>query len=39
MLSCDESLTAYLRDVSSKTNREFYQKVCLFVFLYRDCLN
>ena len=24
MLSCDEALTAYLREISSKTNAEFY---------------
>lgn len=39
MLSCDESLTAYLRDVSSKTNADYYAKVLTFILLYRDCLN
>lgn len=39
MLSCDEALTAYLRDVSSKTNAEFYEKALYFVLLYRECLN
>ncbi len=39
MLSCDEALTAYLREVSSKTNQEFYVRALFFVLLYRDCLN
>lgn len=39
MLNCNESLAAYLRDVSSKTNSQFFAKVCLFVILYRECLN
>ena len=39
MLSCDEAFTAYLRDVASQTNIEFYSKVSQFILLYRDCLN
>ena len=39
MLSCDEAMTAYLRDVSSKTNLDFYGKATYFIILYRDCLN
>ena len=39
MLSADEAMTAYLREVSGKANAEFYTKIVSFVILYRECLN
>lgn len=39
MLSTDEILALYLRDVASKTNQVFYKTMLRFVFLYRECLN
>ena len=39
MLSCDEALTIYLRDVSAVVSEAFYSKVLFFVMLYRECLS
>jgi len=39
MLSADEVLGLYLRDVASKTNEMFYRTMIKFILLYRDCLN
>ena len=39
MMSCDEAMTAFLRDISSKVNLEFYKTVLMFTLLYRDCMN
>lgn len=39
MLSLDEILTAYLRQISAKVNEDFYIKVVHFALLYRDCMN
>ena len=39
MLSCDEALTIYLRDISAVVSEAFYLKILYFVLLYRECLN
>ena len=39
MMCCDEALTAYLREIASRVNENFYRQVLTFVLLYRDCLN
>jgi hypothetical protein len=39
MLSADEILGQYLRDVASKTNELFYRMMIRFILLYRECLN
>ena len=39
MLTCDEILCMYLRDVSKRVNPDYYKSVLRFVFLYRECLN
>jgi hypothetical protein len=39
MLNCDEAFTAYLRDVASRVNENFYKQTLSFTILYRDCLN
>ncbi len=39
MLSADEILGLYLRDVASKTNEMFYRMMIRFILLYRECLN
>ena len=39
MLSADEILGQYLRDVASKTNEMFYRMMIRFILLYRECLN
>ena len=39
MMSCDEAMAVYLRDVSCKVNESFFKQVIMFVLLYRDCMN
>ena len=39
MMSCDEAMAVYLRDVSCKVNETFFKQVIMFVLLYRDCMN
>jgi len=39
MMSCDEILSAYLREVAGKVNEEFYRNCLQFIILYRECLN
>ena len=33
-MSCDEVFAVYLRDISQKVNREFYEDVILFVLCF-----
>jgi hypothetical protein len=37
--SCDESLLEYLKEMSDKTNRNYFQFIFKFVFLFREFFN
>jgi hypothetical protein len=39
LLTCDEILCLYLRDVSKRVNETYYKTVMRFVLLYRECAN
>ena len=39
LMTCDDILCMYLRDVCKRVCPEYYKNVLRFVFLYRECLN
>jgi hypothetical protein len=38
-LTCDEIFYVYLKEVASKTNREYFHFIFKFVVLFRECIN
>ena len=38
-ISCDDIFYLYLREVSKKTNKEYFHFLFKFVFLFRECIN
>ncbi len=38
-ISCDQVFACYLKDVSIKTNKEYFYFIFKFVLLFRECVN
>lgn len=38
-VSCDQVFASYLKDVSNKSNKEYFNFIFKFVLLFRECIN